>query len=190
MKSQFKFTLIPTAIADVFIIEPKIIDDEFGWHMESFDAQELKVALGCDVSFVQENQSLSNQWTLHGMHYQKDRPQGKLVSVIQGLIFDVVVDVREKSATYGKWFGLELSAENHKQIWAPPGLAHGFLTLSSTAEILYKTTDYYHPQSEICLAWDDLDVAISWPLPNGIHPILSAKDRQGQSLKRLVGNTK
>lgn len=189
MKNQSNIMLIPTNIADVFIVEPKVIDDEFGWCMESFNAEEFGIALGRGISFVQENQAFSNQWTLRGIHYQKEQPQGKLVSVVQGLIFDVVVDTREKSETYGQWFGAELSELNHKQIWLPPGLAHGFLVLSSTAEVLYKVTDYYHPQSEVCLAWNDSEVAIQWPLPDGVHPILSAKDRRGLSLKQLSEHT-
>jgi dTDP-4-dehydrorhamnose 3,5-epimerase len=119
------------------------------------------------------------------MDFQTKYPQGKLVRVVQGAAFDVVVDVRKNSATYGKWVGIELSAENRKQIWISPGLAHGFLVMSNTAEILYKTTDYYHPQSEVCLAWNDSDIGINWPLPSGVEPILSIKDEQGVSLKRL-----
>jgi dTDP-4-dehydrorhamnose 3,5-epimerase len=119
------------------------------------------------------------------MHFQTKYPQGKLVRVVQGAAFDVLVDVRKNSATYGKWVGVELSTENRKQIWISPGLARGFLVMSNTAEILYKTTDYYHPQSEVCLAWNDSDVGINWPLPSGVGPILSLKDEQGVSLKRL-----
>jgi dTDP-4-dehydrorhamnose 3,5-epimerase len=186
MQSSLKFTITPTEIPDVLIIEPKILDDQFGWHMETFNAQDLAGILGREIKFVQDNQSHSKQWTLRGMHYQKEHPQGKLVRALQGSIFDVVVDVRLNSSTYGKWISVELSAKNHKQIWIPPGLAHGFLTLSPTADILYKTTDYYYPQSEICLAWNDLDVKVRWPLPDGAQPILSTKDRQGLTLKKLA----
>jgi len=188
MQSSLKFTITPTEIPDVLIIEPKILDDQFGWHMETFNAQDLAGILGREIKFVQDNQSHSKQWTLRGMHYQKEHPQGKLVRVLQGAIFDVVIDVRKNSVTYGKWFGIELSAENHKQIWVSPGLAHGFLVQSPTAEILYKTTDYYHPQSEVCLAWNDLDVGINWPLPINVEPIMSAKDAQGLSLSLLAGD--
>ena len=186
--STEKFTVTSTQIEVVLVIEPKVLGDESSWFMELFNAQDLSAAIGSDIKFVQDNQSFSKQWTLRGMHFQTEHPQGKLVRVLQGTVFDVVVDVRKNSATYGKWDGYELSAENHKQLYIPPGLAHGFLVLSPTAEILYKTTDYYHPQSEVCLAWNDSEVGISWPLPNGVQPILSAKDLQGMSLMQLVGN--
>jgi dTDP-4-dehydrorhamnose 3,5-epimerase len=179
MNSSVKFTVTPTQIADALVIEPRVLGDESGWFMESFNSRGLASAIGSDVKFVQDNQSFSKQWTLRGMHFQTEHPQGKLVSVIQGgVIFDVVVDVRKNSATYGQWIGVELSAENHQQMWIPPGLAHDFLVTSPAAEILYKTTDYYHPQSEVCLAWDDSEVNIHRPLPDGVLPILSAKDLQ------------
>jgi len=186
MTFSAKFAISPTQIKGVLVIEPKVLGDESGWFMESFSAQDLEDVIGSDVKFVQDNQSLSKQWTLRGMHWQTEKPQGKLVRVIQGSVFDVVVDVRKNSATYSKSVSVELSAENHKQMWIPAGLAHGFLVLSPTAEILYKTTDYYHPQSEMCLAWNDLEVGISWPLPDGIEPFMSAKDRQGLLLKQLA----
>ncbi len=189
MTSSAKFTVTPTQIADVLIIEPKVLGDEFSWFMESFNAGDLAAVIGFDVKFVQDNQSLSRQWTLRGMHFQTEHPQGKLVRVVQGSVFDVVVDIRKNSATYGQWVGVDLSAENHKQMWIPPGLAHGFLVLSPTAGILYKTTDYYHSQGEVCLAWNDSEVGISWPLPDRVEPILSAKDGRGLSLNELVGNT-
>lgn len=185
MTSLAKLSLIPKQIADVVIIEPKIFGDESSWFMESFNAEDLAVAIGSDVKFVQDNQSFSKQWTLRGIHLQAEHPQGKLVHVVQGAVFDVVVDVRKNSATYGKWFGVELSAENHKQLWIPPGLAHGFLVLSPTAEVFYKTTDYYYPQSELCLLWNDPEVGIIWPLADYIEPILSKKDQQGLLLKQL-----
>lgn len=186
MTFSAKFTVMPTQIEGVLVIEPNVLGDESSWFMESFNARDLSAVIGSDVKFVQDNQSFSRQWTLRGMHFQTEHPQGKLVRVIQGCVFDVVVDVRKNSLTYGKLFGVELSAENHKQIWVSPGLAHGFLVLSPTAEILYKTTDYYHPQSEVCLAWNDLDVGINWPLPSGVEPILSAKDAQGLSLRLIT----
>ena len=186
MNSFPKFTVTPTQIADVLVIEPKVLGDESNWFMESFNAGDLAVAIGSDVKFVQDNQSFSRQWTLRGLHYQMEHPQGKLVYVVQGSIFDVVVDMRKNSTTYGQWIGFELSAENHKKIWIPSGLAHGCLVLSSTAELIYKTTDYYHQPSEVCLAWDDVEVGINWPIPDGIEPIMSAKDRRGLSLKQLA----
>jgi len=185
MISPPKFTITPTDIGGVVVIEPKVLGDEFSWFMESFNAADLAAVIGSDIKFAQDNQSLSKQWTLRGMHFQTERPQGKLVRAIQGSVFDVVVDVRKNSATYGHWFGIEPSSANRKQVWIPPGLAHGFLVLSPTAEILYKTTDYYHPQSEVCLAWNDLDVGINWPLPDGVAPVLSLKDEQGISFKHL-----
>jgi len=188
MTSSEKFTATPTQIEGVLVIEPRVLGNKSSWFMESFNARDLSAAIGSDIKFVQDNQSLSKQWTLRGMHFQTEHPQGKLVRVVQGTVFDVVVDVRVNSATYGKWVGIELSAENHKQIWVSPGLAHGFLVLSPTSEILYKTTDYYHPQSEVCLAWNDVEVNIHWPLPDGIVPILSAKDLQGVLLKQLAVN--
>lgn len=187
MTSSAKFTITPTQIEGVLVIEPKVLGDESSWFMESFNALDLSIAIGSDIKFVQDNQSFSKQWTLRGMHFQTERPQGKLVRAIQGCIFDVVVDVRKNSATYGKWVGVELSAENHKQMWAPPNLAHGFLVLSPTAEVLYKTTDYYYPQSEVCLAWNDLEVGIDWPLPDRVELIMSAKDGQGLSFRQLAG---
>ena len=183
MSSSAKFTATPTQIEGVLVIEPKVLGDESNWFMESFNARDLSAAIGSDIKFVQDNQSFSKQWTLRGMHFQAEHPQGKLVRVLQGTIFDVVIDVRKNSVTYGQWVGVELSAENHKQMWIPPGLAHGFLVLSPIAEILYKVTDYYHSESEVCLAWDDLDVNIDWPLPCGIEPSLSAKDRCALTLK-------
>jgi dTDP-4-dehydrorhamnose 3,5-epimerase len=180
-KPQSKILVTPTAIADVLIIEPKVFGDERGWFTESFNAQDFLDATGMNVSFVQDNHSFSRQSILRGMHYQLEKTQGKLVRVISGSVYDVAVDLRKSSPTYGKWVGIELSAENHKQLWIPPGFAHGFLVLSPTAEFLYKTTDYYHPQSEACLAWNDPSVAIQWPLPAGVAPNLNAKDAAGLS---------
>lgn len=169
-----------TPIEGVLIIEPKVFGDARGWFSESFNAQDFAVVTGLDISFVQDNHSFSHQSTLRGLHYQTEKAQGKLIRVISGRIFDVAVDLRSKSMTYGKWHGVELSAENHLQIWIPPGLAHGFIVLSEGAEIAYKTTDYYHPQGEVCLAWDDPTVAVQWPL-SGIKPNLNAKDSKGLS---------
>jgi dTDP-4-dehydrorhamnose 3,5-epimerase len=178
---QVKILVTPTAIAEVLIIEPKVFGDERGWFTESFNAQEFSQATGLNVNFVQDNHSFSRQSTLRGMHYQLEKTQGKLVRVVSGAVYDVAVDLRKSSPTYGKWAGVELSAENHKQLWIPPGFAHGFLVLSPTAEFLYKTTDYYHSQSEVCIAWDDPSVAIQWPLASGVMPNLSTKDLVGLS---------
>ena len=180
MNTSLKLQVTPTAIPDVLLIEPKVFGDERGWFTESFNAQDFAVATGLNVDFVQDNHSFSRQWTLRGMHYQLEKTQGKLVRVTSGKVFDVAVDLRKDSVTYGKWAGVELSAENHKQLWIPPGLAHGFLVLSETAEFLYKTTDYYHPQSEVCLVWNDPTVAIEWPIPAGVTPNLNAKDLAGR----------
>jgi dTDP-4-dehydrorhamnose 3,5-epimerase len=171
LKQHPKIAVTPTSISDVLVIEPKVFGDERGWFTESFNAQDFLDATDLNVNFVQDNHSFSRQSILRGMHYQLEKTQGKLVRVISGSIFDVAVDLRKSSPTYGKWVGVELSAENHKQLWIPPGFAHGFLVLSSTAEFLYKTTDYYHPQCEVCLAWDDPLVSIQWPLPAGAHLI-------------------
>ncbi|MBU3606076.1 dTDP-4-dehydrorhamnose 3,5-epimerase [Polynucleobacter sp. MWH-Creno-3A4] len=179
MSSPSKLQVTATAIHDVLIIEPKVFGDERGWFTESFNAIDFANATGLDVEFVQDNHSFSRQWTLRGLHYQLEHTQGKLVRVVAGSVFDVVVDLRKDSPGYGKWVGVGLSAQNHKQLWIPPGLAHGFLVLTETAEFLYKTTDYYHPESEACLAWNDPTIAIEWPLPPGVAPNLNAKDAAG-----------
>ena len=176
-----KLQVTPTDIHDVLVIEPKVLGDERGWFTESFNAQDFSQATGLVIDFVQDNHSFSKQWTLRGLHYQLQQAQGKLVRVVAGSVFDVVVDIRKASPTYGRWVSLELSAQNHRQLWIPAGLAHGFLVLSETAEFLYKTTDYYHPQSEVCLAWNDPTVAIEWPLPKGVLPNVNAKDAVGLS---------
>jgi len=176
-----KISVSLTSIQDVLIIEPKVFGDERGWFIESFNAQDFSGATGLNVNFVQDNHSFSRQSTLRGMHYQLEKTQGKLVRVVSGIVYDVAVDLRKNSPTYGNWMGLELSAENHKQLWIPAGLAHGFFVLSASAEFLYKTTDYYHPQSEVCLAWDDPSVAIQWPLAPDLKPNLNAKDSAGLS---------
>jgi dTDP-4-dehydrorhamnose 3,5-epimerase len=176
-----KLKVEATAIHDVLVIEPKVFGDERGWFTESFNALDFSQATGLSVDFVQDNHSFSGQWTLRGMHFQREHAQGKLVRVVAGAVFDALVDLRKTSPTFGKWVGIELSAQNHRQLWIPPGLAHGFLVLSETAEFLYKTTDYYHPQSEVCLAWNDPTIAIEWPLPPGVLPNMNAKDAAGLS---------
>ena len=179
-----KISVTSTAIPEVLIIEPKVFGDERGWFTESFNAQEFSDATGIRTDFVQDNHSFSRQLTLRGMHYQLEKPQGKLVRVIAGSVFDVAVDLRISSLTFGKWVGVELSAENHKQLWVPEGFAHGFVVLSETAEFLYKTTDYYHPKSEVCLVWNDPTVGIQWPLSAGASPNLNAKDLAGLSWEK------
>jgi len=177
--SDPKLQVSPTAIADVLVVQPKFFGDSRGWFTESFNANDFALATGLDVRFVQDNHSFSRQWTLRGMHYQTHHTQGRLVRVISGSVFDVSVDLRKNSKTFGKWVGIELSSENHKQLWVPPGFAHGFLVLSETAEFLYKTTDYYDPSSEVCLSWSDPSVGVEWPIPLGKQVLLNAKDAAG-----------
>ena len=169
----------PTAVEGVLIMAPRVYEDARGHFFESFNQRAFEAAVGGPVTFVQDNHSLSRKNVLRGLHYQVDHPQGKLVRVVQGAVFDVAVDIRPGSATFGRWVGVELSAENRRQLWVPPGLAHGFLVLSETAEFLYKTTDYYAPACERCIAWNDPTLAIDWPLDG--PPVLSAKDSQGRS---------
>jgi dTDP-4-dehydrorhamnose 3,5-epimerase len=166
------------AIPDVYLIEPKVFGDDRGFFFESFNHAKFEKAIGRKVQFVQDNHSKSSKGVLRGLHYQTQQPQGKLVRVTQGEVFDVAVDIRPESATYGKWVGKILSADNKKQLWVPEGLAHGFLVLSDTAEFLYKTTDYYAPQFENCIIWNDDTLKINWPL--NTPPILSPKDAVGE----------
>lgn len=172
---------LPTAIADVFIIEPKVFGDSRGFFFESFNERVFSQAVGREVRFVQDNHSRSAQGVLRGLHYQINQPQGKLVRVVRGSVFDVAVDLRRASLTFGHWVGVELSEENHRQLWVPAGFAHGFLVTSESAEFLYKTTDYYAPQYERSVAWNDPAIGIEWPL-NGKAPLLSVKDAAGQLL--------
>ena len=169
--------LIKTDIPDVLIFEPKVFGDDRGFFLESFNAKAFEEATGFLPHFVQDNHSKSAKGVLRGMHYQIEQPQGKLVRVVQGEVYDVAVDMRRSSAAFGYWVGTKLSAENKRQMWVPPGFAHGFLVLSDTAEFLYKTTDFYAPQHECCLKWDDPTVGIKWPLDG--EPLLSAKDTAG-----------
>ena len=173
--------VMPTAIPDVLIIKPRVFGDERGIFFESYNKQAFSDLIGRQVNFVQDNHSKSTKGVLRGLHYQIKQPQGKLVRVVQGEVFDVAVDIRNGSPTFGKWTGARLSAENKQQLWIPKGFAHGFVTLSETAEFLYKTTDYYAPEYERCIAWNDIDIGIDWPIEN--QPALSAKDQQGASLK-------
>jgi len=175
----------PTSIADVLIIEPKVFGDQRGFFLESFNQRAFNAATGTDFNFVQDNHSRSAKNVLRGLHYQLGQPQGKLVRVVRGAVFDVAVDIRPASPTFGQWFGLELSEENHRQLWVPPGLAHGFLVLSDSAEFLYKTTDYYAPEQERCIVWNDPTLGIAWPLEGG-SPLLSGKDAAGLAFKAAV----
>jgi dTDP-4-dehydrorhamnose 3,5-epimerase len=165
-----------TAIPDVFIVAPKVFGDERGFFLESFNERALR-GVGIDAHFVQDNHSRSVRNVLRGLHYQIDQPQGKLVRVVSGRVFDVAVDLRRASATFGKWAGVELSAEDKKMFWIPPGFAHGFAVLSESADFLYKATDYYAPASERTILWNDPEIGIEWPLAG--EPILSAKDAAG-----------
>jgi dTDP-4-dehydrorhamnose 3,5-epimerase len=168
----------PTAIPDVLIIEPKVFGDSRGFFYESFNQKAFNDATGLNETFVQDNHSRSAKGVLRGLHYQLQQPQGKLVRVVRGAVFDVAVDIRKSSATFGKWVGIELSEKNQKQFWVPAGFAHGFLVLSESADFLYKTTQYYAPAQERCIAWNDPVIAIQWPVI-GQAPSLSAKDSAG-----------
>lgn len=172
--------VIQTAIPEVLIFEPRVFGDNRGFFLESFNQKIFQEATGLTSAFVQDNHSGSEKNVLRGLHYQIRQPQGKLVRVVAGEVFDVAVDIRKSSSTFGKWVGTSLSAENRRQMWVPPGFAHGFLVLSDFAEFLYKTTDYYAPEHERSIRWDDPTVAIDWPLQE--TPILSAKDQQGRTL--------
>ena len=174
----------PTAIADVKIIQPHVFNDERGFVVETFSLHRYRQALALpDLDFVQDNHSHSQYRVLRGLHFQRRQPQGKLVRCVRGEIFDVAVDIRPGSSTYGQWVGLNLSEYNKTQVWIPPGLAHGFMVLSHSADVEYKCTDYYHPQSEGCLIWNDPAVGINWPLS---APLLSVKDTQGSTLATLA----
>ena len=170
-------TVTPTEIPGVLILEPKVFGDSRGFFLESFNQESFRQATGLDVNFVQDNHSRSRKGVLRGLHYQlPPHAQGKLVRVVSGSVFDVAVDIRRDSPTYGRWVGVSLTAENHRQMWIPPGLAHGFLVTSESADFLYKTTDYYTPSAERCFAWNDPTIRIEWPL-DGAVPQLSERDR-------------
>lgn len=173
-----------TPIADVFLIEPQVFGDDRGFFMETWQALKFR-ASGIDANFVQDNHSRSTQWTLRGMHVQVAHTQGKLVRVTSGTVFDVVVDLRRSSPSFGRWWGTELSDQNHKMVWVPPGLAHGMLVTSASADFLYKCTDIYSPTHERTLAWDDETAGIEWPIPSGIQPNLSAKDIKGLNFAEI-----
>ena len=173
-----------TPIDGVLLIEPQVFGDDRGFFMETWQALKFQ-ASGIDAKFVQDNHSRSTQWTLRGPHMQIEHTQGKLVRVTSGAVFDVMVDLRRSSPSFGRWWGTELSDQNHSMVWVPPGLAHGMLVTSPTADFLYKCTDIYSPAHERTLAWNDKTVGIEWPVPNGIQPKLSAKDAEGQNFAEI-----
>lgn len=177
------YTVTQTRLPEVLILEPKVFGDARGFFFESFNAQDFAACTGEDVQFVQDNHSKSAKGVLRGLHYQIQHPQGKLVRVTQGEVFDVAVDLRKSSPHFGKWEGVVLSADNKRQLWVPPGFAHGFVVLSETAEFLYKTTDYYHPEFERSLLWSDPTVGIQWPV--GSAPLLAAKDAAALTLEQI-----
>ena len=172
--------VIPTALPEVLIVEPKVFGDARGFFFESFNQQVFQEKTGLNLEFVQDNHSRSSQGVLRGLHYQIQQPQGKLVRVARGSVFDVAVDIRRSSPRFGQWVGVELSEDNHRQMWIPPGFAHGFVVTSESADFLYKTTDYYAPEHERCILWSDSQINIHWPQLN--HLKLSAKDQAGLSL--------
>lgn len=174
---------LPTSIPDVVLIEPKVFGDARGFFLESFNQRTFNQVTGTDYQFVQDNHSHSSRGVLRGLHYQIEQPQGKLVRVVQGRVWDVAVDIRKNSPTFGQWVGVELAGDNHHQLWIPPGFAHGFVVLSEYADFLYKTTDYYAPQHERCIIWNDPDLAIVWPDMDGL-PALSAKDAMGKPFRQ------
>ena len=177
-----KITVTPCDIEGLYIIEPTVFKDERGYFVETYNQNDMKEA-GLDMVFVQDNQSMSTRGVLRGLHFQKQFPQAKLVRVVRGKVFDVAVDLRSDSKTYGKWFGVELSAENMKQFYIPEGFAHGFLVLSDEAEFCYKCTDFYHPGDEGGLAWNDPEIGVEWPLEEGVNLIISEKDQKWKGLK-------
>ena len=187
-----KITVTPCDIEGLYVIEPTVFKDERGYFVETYNQNDMKEA-GLDMVFVQDNQSMSTRGVLRGLHFQKQFPQGKLVRVVRGKVFDVAVDLRSDSKTYGKWFGVELSAENMKQFYIPEGFAHGFLVLSDLAEFCYKCTDFYHPGDEGGLAWNDPEIGVEWPMPEGMTEAdltLSDKDKVWSGISEYVKNRK
>ena len=182
-----KIKVTPCDIKGIYVIEPTVFKDERGYFMETYNQNDFHEA-GLDMVFVQDNQSMSVKGVLRGLHYQKQYPQGKLVRAVRGTVFDVAVDLRTGSETYGKWFGVVLSAENKKQFYIPEGFAHGFLVLSDEAEFAYKCTDFYHPNDEGGLAYNDPDIGVEWPIPEGMELILSDKDQKWGSFKEYTAN--
>lgn len=174
----------PTRLPEVVLIEPKVFGDSRGFFMETWEARKFAEG-GIDANFVQDNHSRSSRWVLRGLHYQLRHTQGKLVRVTEGEVFDVAVDVRKSSPTLGQWAGEYLSADNRRMLWIPPGFAHGFLVLSERVDFLYKCTDYYDPASECTLLWNDPTIGIEWPIPAGVEPIVSEKDRKGLAWRSI-----
>ncbi|MFM0335505.1 dTDP-4-dehydrorhamnose 3,5-epimerase [Paraburkholderia fungorum] len=172
--------VVDTSFPEVKIIEPRVFGDARGFFFESFNARDFGDQVDANVEFVQDNHSRSLRGVLRGLHYQIQHPQGKLVRVVEGEIFDVIVDIRKSSSTFGKWEGVTLSAQNQRQLWVPPGFAHGFVVTSESAQVLYKTTDYWYPDHERCIVWNDADIGIEWPI--GFEPLLAAKDAAGKRL--------
>jgi len=177
--------VIPTKLKDCMIIEPKVFGDERGFFLETFQAERYREQAGIDLTFVQDNHSRSQKGVLRGLHFQKSKPQGKLVRVVRGEVYDVAVDIRESSPSFGQWEGVILSEENKRQFWVPPGFAHGFLVLSDNADFEYKCTDYYDPSDEGSLSWDDKELAIQWPTIEGVEIQLSAKDSAAPSFSAV-----
>lgn len=177
-----KFNFINTPIEGLYVIEPKVFEDDRGYFMETYNYEEFRQA-GLDMMFVQDNQSKSKRGVLRGLHFQKKHPQGKLVRVVSGEIFDVAVDIRKSSSTYGKWFGINLSSDNKKQMYIPVGFAHGFLVVSDEAEIVYKCNEIYHPEDEGGIIWNDSNVAVNWPIDSHWNILLSEKDKKLERLK-------
>lgn len=174
----------PTRLPEVVVVEPKVFGDSRGFFMETWEARKFAEG-GIDAKFVQDNHSRSSRWVLRGLHYQLRHTQGKLVRVTEGEVFDVAVDVRKSSPTFGQWVGEYLSAENRRMLWVPPGFAHGFVVLSERVDFLYKCTDYYDPASECTLLWNDAEIGVEWPIPAGVEPIISEKDRKGLSWRSI-----
>ena len=184
--------VIPTALEGVLVLEPRVFGDARGFFSESYNHRAFAQATGLDIDFVQDNHSRSRKGVLRGLHYQIRQPQGKLVRVVRGAVFDVAVDMRKSSPAFGQWVGVELSEDNHRQLWLPPGFAHGFVVLSDTADFLYKTTDYYAPEHERGVAWNDPAIGVDWPLAaHGIaEPLLSEKDRAAPALAQAETTTR
>jgi dTDP-4-dehydrorhamnose 3,5-epimerase len=175
---------VSTPINDVVLVKPQVFEDARGFFLETWQEDKFATA-GIETTFVQDNQSRSSQWTLRGLHFQTKHTQGKLVRVVSGKVYDVVVDLRRSSSTYGKWWGVELSADNHLMLWVPRGLAHGMLVMSESADFLYKCSDFYSPSHERTLVWNDAALGIAWPLPAGVSPVLSSKDISGATFAAI-----
>lgn len=181
-----KITVTECPIAGMYVIEPAVYGDERGYFFESYNLEDMKAA-GLGMAFVQDNQSMSRRGVLRGLHFQKEYPQGKLVRVLRGEVFDVGVDLRKDSGTFGKWCGVRLSGGNRKQLYLPPGMAHGYFTLSDEAEFFYKCTEFYHPEDEGGIRWDDPELGVIWPIADGVLPIVSNKDQKHPGFREVFG---